>query len=147
MESQPLKDDRSVESPGTESPRDRIPGPVKVSADELRLPGSTTLRFEGERYGSGISYFHVRYRPGDSVALHRHPYTETWVVLGGAVRFTVGDGQYTADGGETVVAPAHTWHGFANIGDDTLTMLCVHASPRIIQEWKENPDDEDGDDT
>ena len=118
------------------------PAPVRVTADELRLPGSTTLRFEGKRYGSGISYFHVSYQPGDSVALHRHPYTETWVVLGGAVQFTVGDGTCTAAGGETVVAPARIWHGFTNTGEDTLTMLCIHASPRIIQEWKDGTGDD-----
>jgi quercetin dioxygenase-like cupin family protein len=119
--------------------RNQDPGPVRVAAEDLRLPGSTTLRFEGERYGSGISYFQVHYRPGDSVALHRHPYTETWVVLGGTVRFTVGDGTSTAAGGETIVAPARTWHGFTNPGEETPTMLCIHASPRIIQDWKEDP--------
>jgi quercetin dioxygenase-like cupin family protein len=51
-----------------------------------------TLRFEGEDHGSGVSMFLVDNEPGEGPALHRHPYSETWVVRSGRARFTA-DGQ------------------------------------------------------
>ncbi|MHA7189156.1 cupin domain-containing protein [Arthrobacter sp. MDT2-16] len=113
------------------------PAARAIPAAELALTGSRTRRFEGEAHGSAVSYFAVDNDPGDTVALHRHPYVETWVVLEGHVRFTVGTAGLSGVAGDTVVAPAGEWHGFTNDGDGPLRMLCIHASPRIIQEWKE----------
>jgi quercetin dioxygenase-like cupin family protein len=144
MDSQPSGEEKAGSALSPDPPRESTPAassaPVRVGSEELRLPGSRTRRFEGESYGSGISYFQITYEPGDSVALHRHPYTETWVVLSGSVEFNVGGSRYAAHGDETVVAPANTWHGFTNTGHAPLMMLCIHASPRIIQEWKEDVD-------
>lgn len=109
-----------------------------IPREELALPGSRTRRFDGGSFGSAISYFAVDSDPGDTVALHRHPYTETWVVLDGSVRFSVGTAVLEGTAGDTVVAPARVWHGFTNDGDGPLRMMCIHASPRIIQEWKDD---------
>ena len=98
---------------------------------ELR-PGGT-IRFEGETYGSGASFFHVKSRPGSGAALHRHPYPETWV-LSGKVRFTVGGESVEAAGGQIVVGPANVPHKFVNIGTGLLEAICIHPSPVIIQE-------------
>ncbi|WP_434994932.1 cupin domain-containing protein [Arthrobacter sp. Ld5] len=123
-------------------PPTRTPGapvPVRaIPAEELVLAGSRTRRFEGGSFGSAVSYFAVDSDPGHTVALHRHPYVETWVVVEGHVRFTVGTVALAAAEGDTVVAPTGVWHGFTNDGDGPLRMLCIHASPRIIQEWKDD---------
>ncbi|WP_104181930.1 cupin domain-containing protein [Arthrobacter sp. B0490] len=121
----------------TRSSRTQAP-PRAIPAGELALPGSRTRRFDGGDSGSAVSYFLVDNDPGDTVALHRHPYTETWVVLAGLVRFTVGAVGLAGTPGDTVVAPADVWHGFTNDGDGPLRMMCIHASPRIIQEWKDD---------
>ena len=34
-----------------------------------------TLTFEGEEYGSGVSFFLVHNQPGEGPDLHRHPYS------------------------------------------------------------------------
>lgn len=104
----------------------------------LRMTGSSTLRFEGDRYGSGISYFLVDAEPGNGPDLHRHPYSETWVVLAGEVTFNVDGTQFTATEGETAVVPAGVWHGFKNTGASRLHIMCIHASPTMIQEWLAN---------
>jgi mannose-6-phosphate isomerase-like protein (cupin superfamily) len=99
---------------------------------ELR-PGGT-VRFEGEPHGSGASFFHAKSEPGKGSELHKHPYSETWVVRAGRVRFTVGKDQIEAEAGHVVVAGANIPHKYTNIGNDLLEFFCIHPSPKILQE-------------
>lgn len=99
---------------------------------ELR-PGGT-IKFVGEPHGSGASFFHVKSPPGTGASLHTHPYPETWVVLKGKVRFTVGGQPIEAIAGQVVVGGANIPHKFVNIGTDLLEAICIHPSPIIIQE-------------
>lgn len=111
-------------------------GPIRsIPADEIRLPGSRTLRYEGAVHGSSVSFFLVTSQPGQGPDLHRHPYDETWAVLEGEATLLIGDATLTAHAGETTVAPADTWHRFHNSGTGTLRVVCIHASPEIIQEF------------
>lgn len=110
-----------------------------ISADDLRLPKSRTLRFEGADHGSEISFFLVDNEPGQGPELHRHPYTETWTVLEGAATFRLGDAVVEATGGDTLVSPPNTWHGFRCTGAPRTRVMGVHASPRIIQEDYADP--------
>ena len=105
-----------------------------IPAEDLRVTGSRTLRFEGVDHGSGISFFLVTNEPGQGPGLHRHPYSETWTVLEGQATITVGDEQVVARAGDTAVVGPHVWHGFTNTGSGTLRVMCVHASPTMIQE-------------
>ena len=98
-----------------------------------RTPGGA-VKFEGEPYGSWVSFFHVNAAPGSGSLMHRHPYPETWIVRAGIVRFTVGETQIEGRAGDIVVGPADIPHMFTNTGSEHLDMLCIHASPRIIQE-------------
>ena len=108
--------------------------PRLVRADELRFGTGRTLRFEGRDHGAGISYFLVDNDPGQGPGLHRHPYTETWIVLEGEARITIGDAQLDATAGDTATVAANTWHGFTNTGTGPLRMVCIHASDVMIQE-------------
>lgn len=112
-----------------------------VPADALRLPGSRTLRFEGRDHGSGVSFFLVTNDPGQGPRLHRHPYSETWVVLEGEATIRRGDQDVVARAGDTAVVPPGVWHRFTATGDGTLRMICIHASPQMVQETA----DEDAD--
>ncbi|MFJ3957771.1 cupin domain-containing protein [Arthrobacter sp. NPDC090010] len=103
----------------------------------LALPGSRTERFEGEAHGLGLSYFLVRTPHGKGAALHRHPYTEMWLVLEGEATFRFDDGERAMELGSTVIVQAGTWHGFINHGQEPLVMACLHDSPRIIQEFRD----------
>lgn len=103
------------------------------SADLPPTPGGT-VRFEGEPYGSEVSFFHVNAEPGRGADLHQHPYPETWLVRAGKARFTVGGDALTAGPGDVVVAGPAIPHKFTNIGAERLELICLHPSPRIIQE-------------
>jgi mannose-6-phosphate isomerase-like protein (cupin superfamily) len=105
-----------------------------VRAGELPLTAGGSIRFEGEPYGSGISFFLVNSAPGTGPGLHRHPYSETWILRSGTARFTVDGEELEGGPGDVVVVRAETPHKFENIGDGPLEMVCIHAAPRMIQE-------------
>ena len=92
-----------------------------------------TARFDGEDHGAGASFFYVDNDPGQGPGLHWHPYSETWVVLDGRVLFHVDGEDFEATDDEITTVAPETPHKFTNIGDGRLRMLCIHASPRIIQ--------------
>ena len=99
-------------------------------------PGDTRGRFEGEPYGSEVSFFVVDAAPGDGPALHRHPYSETFVVQGGRGRFEVdGQGPVEAMAGDVLVVAAGTAHAFRALGPERLQMVAIHAAPRMQTTW------------
>jgi mannose-6-phosphate isomerase-like protein (cupin superfamily) len=105
---------------------------VLRASDQERSPGGT-LTFEGEPYGSGVSFFLVNNVPGAGPDLHKHPYSETWIVRSGQGRFTADGEDIDAGPGDIVVVGPETPHKFKNIGDERLDVICIHASPRMIQ--------------
>ena len=116
-----------------------------LSVSDFIRPGQATrtAKYEGEPYGGGASFFFVDNDPGQGVGLHWHPYSETWLVLSGRVLFRLGDAsgdevdthleQLDASADHVLTVPALRHHGFTNTGDEPLRMMCLHASPRIIQ--------------
>ena len=99
----------------------------------MRTP--TAALFEGAKHGDGapLSIFVVESVPGKGVGLHTHPYDEVLVVQEGEGRFTVGGEELALTGGQIVVVPAETPHGFENTGEGPLKQVTVHASPELIQ--------------
>ena len=87
-----------------------------------------------------MTFFLVDDAPGHGPVLHRHPYTETWVVLAGEVAIWA-DGEVVEGRPEDIVTvSAGTAHKFRATGTERLRMVCIHASPRMIQE--DLPDDD-----
>ena len=99
-----------------------------------------TIKFEGGPHGPALSFFAVVMAPDKHVALHVHPYTETWFVQEGSVRFTAGSQTIEAGPGDIMVVEPETPHGFRNVGDGDLKMMCMHDSPQIIQTFLETDD-------
>ena len=93
-----------------------------------------TLAFEGEPYGSGVSFFLVYNEPGAGPDLHRHPYSETWIVRSGRALLTADGHQFEAGPGDIAVVGPNTPHMFKNVGKERLDIICIHASPKMIQE-------------
>jgi mannose-6-phosphate isomerase-like protein (cupin superfamily) len=104
-----------------------------IRSGEIQASPGGTIKFEGEPYGSAVSFFHVNNEPGTGPGLHKHPYPETWVVRAGRGLFTADGIDVEAGPGDILVVGAETPHKFKNIGDGRLDVLCIHASPRIIQ--------------
>jgi mannose-6-phosphate isomerase-like protein (cupin superfamily) len=103
------------------------------AGEQQRSPGGT-MTFEGEHYGSGVSFFLVNNEPGEGPDLHKHPYSETWIVRSGKARITADGEDIEAGPGDIAVVGAETPHKFKNMGPDRLDIICIHSSPRIIQE-------------
>ena len=105
-----------------------------IRSDEQQPSPGGTVKFEGEQHGSEISLFLVNNEPGTGPDLHRHPYSETWVVRSGRARMTADGEDLEAGPGDIVVVGPETPHKFKNIGPGKLEIICIHASPRMIQE-------------
>ncbi|MCF2585845.1 cupin domain-containing protein [Brevibacterium sp. UCMA 11752] len=103
--------------------------------NQTLLPGSATAKFIGAEHGADISFFWVDVQAGKGPDLHWHPYTETWVVLAGEARIEADNETFEAHAGNIVTVVAETVHRFRSLGGDNLQMLCIHASPEIIQEF------------
>ena len=106
-----------------------------VRASQLPPNENGTVKFEGGAYGGEVSVFIVNTAPGNGVDLHKHPYSETWIVRSGRARFTADGQDIEAGPGDIAVVSPETPHKFKNIGVDRLELVCIHASPQIIQEW------------
>jgi mannose-6-phosphate isomerase-like protein (cupin superfamily) len=105
-----------------------------IRAGEIERSPGGTLTFEGEPYGSGVSFFLVHNEPGAGPDLHRHPYPETWIMRSGKARFTADGEELEAGPGDILVVGPETPHKFENAGTERLDIVCIHASSRIIQE-------------
>lgn len=104
-----------------------------VAAADIRIGAGRSRRFVGAEHGAEVSYFYVENQPGEGPGLHWHPYPETWVVLEGTARITVGGEALVAGAGDTATGPAFVPHGFTNVGDGVLKIIGIHASATIIQ--------------
>lgn len=96
-------------------------------------PDATSGEFEGGAYGGEVTVIVVDAAPGRGPDLHRHPYTETFVLRAGSGRFTLGEETIEAREGDVVIAPAETPHGFKAL--ERLRMVAVHAAPRFETHW------------
>jgi mannose-6-phosphate isomerase-like protein (cupin superfamily) len=105
-----------------------------IRSGELPPSPSGTVTFEGDSYGSGVSFFLVNNEPGAGPDLHKHPYSETWIVRAGKARFSADGEDIEAGVGDILVVGPETPHKFKNVGSGRLDIVCIHASPRMIQE-------------
>ena len=107
--------------------------PTILPLEDLRKSPTACLFEGGDEIP--VSTFVTEHPRGKGAALHFHPYPEAFVVLSGTAVFTVGEENVTIDGGNVVVVPAETPHGFESAGDDPLRIVSVHPSPRVQQTW------------
>jgi len=100
----------------------------------------TAALYERDKHaaGSDISMFVVRQPPGGFVALHHHPYPETFLVISGRGRWTAGDVVAELGADEVIVVPPDTLHGFRNLGDEPLHVVSVHESGTLEQTFTED---------
>ena len=101
------------------------------------LPGNEVSRtFEGGKHGPcTVSFFLVHNQPGQGPRLHHHPYDETFLILDGRVRVTIGDETIEGGPADIVIGPAGVPHGFVNTGPGQASLVCIHAAPAMQTQW------------
>jgi mannose-6-phosphate isomerase-like protein (cupin superfamily) len=94
---------------------------------------SRTIKFEGGEYGADVSFFAVDNDPGQGPGLHTHPYTEIWIVKEGRARIQAGTQVIEAGVNDIAIVPPNVPHGFRNIGEGRLEILCIHDTGTMVQ--------------
>jgi quercetin dioxygenase-like cupin family protein len=106
-----------------------------VHREEQQSGALAAVQFEGDSYGSDVSFFLGNLPPGKGPGLHTHPYSETCIVMSGKAAMTVDGADVLAGAGDIVVIGPETPHRFAAAGDKRLDMVCIHASDRFVIDW------------
>ncbi|MCW2972971.1 MAG: cupin protein [Thermoleophilia bacterium] len=120
------------------------PHPLLCRLADLTPPGSSTSTFEGAEHASQSSFYVSHEVPGEGPDLHTHPYTETFVIIAGHVRFTVGEAVIDTNADDVLVVPPHTPHGFTNMGSEPMRSVNIHAAARMQQVHLESRRRDDG---
>jgi len=107
-----------------------------IIIDRTTLAPSALTEFTGRDHDAGTSLIFVDlHGDGDGPALHKHPYSETFIILDGQADFTVADTELTGIAGQVLIVPGDTPHRFAKSGTGHLRMIDVHAGDHFITEW------------
>ena len=96
---------------------------------------SGSSEFEGRFFGSDVCFIVIDSEARSGPALHKHPYSETFVILEGTALFQIGDDEVRASGGSVVVVPPGVPHRFENAGPGRLLQIDIHGSDRFRTEW------------
>ena len=106
-----------------------------VRRDDQRKGAIAAVEFEGQPYGSDVSFFVGDLPPWKGPGLHKHAYSETCLVRSGQAAMTVAGEEVVTGAGDIVVIGPETPHSFVAIGDEQLEMICIHAAERFSIEW------------
>jgi quercetin dioxygenase-like cupin family protein len=105
-----------------------------LDLDDFALSERNWL-FEGERFGSSVSFFTNRHPPGDGPPAHTHPYDETFLIQEGEGTFVVDGQESVAREGQIVVVPEGAVHSYRNTGDGVLRTVAIQPSPTMQVTW------------
>jgi quercetin dioxygenase-like cupin family protein len=106
----------------------------RVREEELPLKGMSYNFVGADQGDTAVSVYIVNAPPGRGAPPHRHPHDELVFVQSGRGRWTVNGVEIEGTAGDIFVIKAGEIHSFLNIGEDTLRLFDVHASPRFVQE-------------
>lgn len=106
-----------------------------LAIEQAALPHGN---FEGYLHGSEVSVIFERVeQDGIGPRLHRHPYSETFVIRSGRALFTIDGRELEAVGGQILVVEAMVPHTFRTVGADLYEAVHIHANDRFETEWLE----------
>jgi quercetin dioxygenase-like cupin family protein len=69
--------------------------------------------------------------PGATLPLHTHTVEDTFVVLSGTGKFTLGDETFSLEPGMAVLAPAGVKHGCTNDSDEPLVIIFMWPAVNV----------------
>ena len=105
-------------------------GKVVDEGGELRV-------LVGSEHGLRISVMQSVVVPGSGPRRHRHPHAEIFVLEAGSGLFEVDGETFEAESGDILIIPPGAWHGFRNLGTDSLRLVAIHENPRAATEWED----------
>jgi mannose-6-phosphate isomerase-like protein (cupin superfamily) len=109
-----------------------------LNKDDLQRDG-TNYEFQGYLHRDvDVSFIWIDLPPGGGPRLHKHPYSEIFIIQEGRVTFTVGTDTLDAKGGQLVIVPPETPHKFVNSGDGPLRQVDIHLSKQFVTVWLED---------
>jgi quercetin dioxygenase-like cupin family protein len=101
-------------------------GPGEGDTIEGPAGGPLTFKVRGEQTNGALTAFENVIAPGDGPPLHVHgAEDEAWYVLGGELRFRLGDQFAAAPAGTFVFVPRGTPHCFQNAGETPARILVL----------------------
>jgi mannose-6-phosphate isomerase-like protein (cupin superfamily) len=108
--------------------------------NQSELPVADGVRVcEGREHdGANVSLIFLDLSPGEGPRLHRHPYTEVFIVHAGQAIFTIGSTLIDVVCGQIVMVAAGIPHKFVNSGSRRLWQTDLHLSSQFETEWLES---------
>lgn len=116
------------------------PSTVNVILRELwEAPaGSGAGEIELGTFGAAISVIQISTEiVGEGPRLHKHPYTEVFIVRRARALYTIGDTTIEAEAGQILIAPPNMPHKFENLGPDRLESTDIHLAGAFETVWLE----------
>ena len=114
---------------------------VGPQGGEVVLPGPVQVRMieDGSRTAHRLAVAVLTVPPRtDGPPRHWHQkHDETFYVIAGSARFTVGDTRHEAPAGTFVSVPIGAEHTFANPGDEPLVMVNTFTPDLYVQYFRE----------
>ena len=89
-------------------------------------------------FGSNLCIiFNYLEAAGGGPRLHKHPYSETFIIRQGRGLFKVGDREIVGEAGQILIVPADTPHKFTNLGPGPLETIDIHEKGSFETVWLE----------
>ena len=107
------------------------PRPILLAADggakiEGPVGGPLTFKLRGQDSNQALTVFENTVAPGEGPPLHTHANEdEAWYVLGGRLRFRIGEALHSAEAGAFVYVPRGVPHCFQNQGSGPARILVI----------------------
>lgn len=86
---------------------------------------------QGSHFVQGYSIIH----PGGSIPIHEHVPEETYFVISGNGKMTLGNEVFSVKAGDLVLVPSGISHGLHNDSDAEMHVMYVYAPKMIVDHW------------
>lgn len=109
-----------------------------IEGMEFPLVKRRTRVMYGENGAIDGEYFcqgYVVIQPGGSIPIHDHETIETYTILKGHGKITIGDETQEVKPGDSAYIDSMLPHGLFNDGDEEMHMMFVYAPKMIVDHW------------
>jgi mannose-6-phosphate isomerase-like protein (cupin superfamily) len=102
---------------------------ARQASEEWRPGVRTRMRISAQTGAAQLCLFEQWCDPGRGAPTHMHAVEEVLTVLAGEAEVWLADERRALTGGQSLVVPAGTAHGFRNTGTGTLHVQATLAAP------------------